>query len=100
MDGREGLAVSARFPCEVPPRPTAGIRNAPEGVDEGAMCLRAFGHGLASVCLARLVLEPEPDMGGCSCFISAPCGMRQLHEPRAGMPEGMLAGRERDESRP
>lgn len=76
-------------------RLTPGIRNAPEGFEEGALCVRGRRPGLAGFCLTRLVVAPDSDSGGCSCHRGgAPCGHCVSYAPEC--PRGCW----RDESRP
>lgn len=77
-----GKPAPRAWPADVavPPRQVAGIRNAPEGVEEGALCVRPLRDG--GYCLTRLELRRDDEIGGCSCFISAPCSscMSQVPE--------------------
>lgn len=65
---------AARWPrgVAVSLRPVAGIRNAPEGHEEGELCGRTY-PGVA-FCLGKLEARPRNSDRGCSCFLSAPCG--------------------------
>jgi len=68
----------------VPLRAIKGLRDAPEGHEEGELCVREY-QGV--ICLGQLALEPAPGMGGCYCWRIAPCSscMSQVPEcPRCG----------------
>lgn len=55
----------------VPLRAVRGLRDVTVGTEEDDQCLREW-RGVT--CLARLELAPAPGIGGCTCFIAAPCG--------------------------
>lgn len=69
------------WPAEitVPPRPSPGPRNAPEGDEEGALCVRPLRDG--GHCLTRLELRRADELGGCSCWRSAPCSSCMSYVP-------------------
>lgn len=60
------------WPAEVavPLRPIKGLRDAPEGTEEGDLCVREYQ---GETCLGRLELRARASLGGCTCWQCAPC---------------------------
>lgn len=54
-----------------PPAMRGRMRSAPIGNDEGQQCLRSYDGAL---CLGVISYQPDDSLGGCTCFISPPCG--------------------------
>lgn len=54
------------------PRQVDGPRYAQLGTEEGDLCLRSYDG--SAPCLGKLELRRDSDIGGCYCFICAPCG--------------------------
>jgi hypothetical protein len=84
----EGEPARCRF--RVPPAPMRGRQRDPvPGIDEGELCLREQD---GETCLTRLELAPAPGLGGCTCFICAPCGSCLSTVPEC--PRGCYRGEE------
>lgn len=67
----------ARWPADVsvPLARRAVPTNAPEGLQEGDLCLRTDGRG--QICRGRIEYLPDRSDehgGGCYCHVSPPCG--------------------------
>jgi len=64
----------------VPPPVMRGrMVKAPEGFEEGDLCLITYG---AETCMGKLELCRNDDLGGCTCWINAPCSSCMSQVPQ------------------
>lgn len=74
--------ITPAWPADVvvAPAPMRGRQITPEpGWEEGALCLRNYPG--EATCLGKLDLRRDDDLGGCSCFVSAPCSSCMSYVP-------------------